>query len=163
MAESGAAGCRYVIWATEKHINSPIFGNDDLEAQEHQRGNIPLHVFKQFVNELTEKQASLVKEGKLASRATQSEEETLIKLQKLQRMETTINVSQRGNAGSPRKLTIDDKAAQDAIRSALSDISKIEGSSAAREKLQGLLDNKEVEWTEKKKLPRKQSMAANVA
>merc|ERR1719164_184887 len=39
---------RYVIWATEKHINSSAFAVADLEAQEHQRSNIPLHAVKDF-------------------------------------------------------------------------------------------------------------------
>ena len=34
----------YVIWATEKHLNSDLFGSDDLEAVEKQRENIPLAV-----------------------------------------------------------------------------------------------------------------------
>jgi hypothetical protein len=35
---------RYVIWATEKHLNSELFGSEDLEAVEHQRENIPVFV-----------------------------------------------------------------------------------------------------------------------
>tara|TARA_B100000795_G_scaffold267709_1_gene253112 strand:+ start:147 stop:1010 length:864 start_codon:yes stop_codon:yes gene_type:complete len=34
----------YVIWATETHLNSELFGSDDLEAVEKQRENIPLAV-----------------------------------------------------------------------------------------------------------------------
>merc|ERR1719378_1613168 len=45
------AHAQYVLWATEKHINSPLFGTEDLEAQEEQRGNIPLHVFHEWLAE----------------------------------------------------------------------------------------------------------------
>ena len=44
---------KYVIWATERYINSPSFGVEDRESDlEEQRQNIPLHVFKQFVDKL---------------------------------------------------------------------------------------------------------------
>lgn len=45
---------RYLIWATEKYINSDAFGAEDRETDlEEQRQNIPLHVFKQFLDGLT--------------------------------------------------------------------------------------------------------------
>lgn len=37
---------RYVIWATEKHINSSAFGTSDLELQEKQRSNVVGHVMR---------------------------------------------------------------------------------------------------------------------
>merc|ERR1719183_718061 len=43
---------RYVIWATEKHINSPAFGSGNLEVQDEQRSNVPLHVFSDFLHRL---------------------------------------------------------------------------------------------------------------
>jgi len=43
---------KYVIWATEKHINSKLFATDDLEAQHEQRGNIPAYVLHQFLDSL---------------------------------------------------------------------------------------------------------------
>ena len=43
---------RYVVWATEKHINSVLFATKDLEAQEHQRSNIPLYVVNQWLDEV---------------------------------------------------------------------------------------------------------------
>jgi hypothetical protein len=44
----------YVIWATERYINSDAFGTDDREDEaEEQRHNVPLHVFKSFVAGLT--------------------------------------------------------------------------------------------------------------
>ena len=46
---------RYVIWATERHINSPAFGSEELELEaQEQRHNIPLYAFKEYVNGLTQ-------------------------------------------------------------------------------------------------------------
>jgi len=44
---------KYVIWATEKYINSQDFGSEDRETElEETRQNIPLHVFREFLDGL---------------------------------------------------------------------------------------------------------------
>ena len=59
----------YVIWATEKHINSPTFGNGDLEANEHQRSNVPAHVFQDFLSRLALGYQIAIESGKIARRS----------------------------------------------------------------------------------------------
>jgi len=46
----------YVIWATEQHVNSELFGADDEHEDEEiaQRHNIPFHVMGEFLGGLTE-------------------------------------------------------------------------------------------------------------
>jgi hypothetical protein len=45
---------RYVIWATQKYVNSDAFGTEDRDSDlEEQRHNIPLHVFRKCIQGLT--------------------------------------------------------------------------------------------------------------
>ena len=39
----------YVLWACERFINSEAFGSGDVERQEEQLANIPLHAFQEFL------------------------------------------------------------------------------------------------------------------
>jgi len=55
----------YVIWATERHMNSPLFGSEDLEAVEKQRENIPLHVMSEFIASLKLEQQKAVLLGRM--------------------------------------------------------------------------------------------------
>merc|ERR1712176_238999 len=77
---------RYVIWATERHINSPVFATEDLEAQEHQRSNIPLLAVKEFITALRVQQEQEIQKRKLVGHATKELE---VNLANLKRMETT--------------------------------------------------------------------------
>uniref|UniRef100_A0A7S0LRG5 Uncharacterized protein n=1 Tax=Coccolithus braarudii TaxID=221442 RepID=A0A7S0LRG5_9EUKA len=141
---------RYVIWATERHINSPIFGTDDLELQEHQRSNIPLHVFKEFLSSLQVSEEKAIKKAKLAGTTTVHMEASLANLERLKRTESVVSVQRRG---SKVKLAINDKEAQEVIRSALEEISRVEGSQATAAALQELLKKSGYEPEEAEKSP----------
>merc|ERR1719201_2753916 len=79
---------RYVIWATEKHMNSPLFGSGKLEEQEEQRGNIPVYAVSDFLRRLALAQRVMIESGKIAAGASTAEAEvTLKKLQRLQETE----------------------------------------------------------------------------
>merc|ERR1719201_1394913 len=79
---------RYVIWATEKHINSPAFGSGNLEVQEEQRGNIPGYAISDFLRRLAVAQKVAIESGKIAAGSSTAEAEvTLKKLQRLQETE----------------------------------------------------------------------------
>merc|ERR1719198_197374 len=65
----------YVIWATEKHINSPAFGSGDLEVQEHQRSNVPVHVFNDFLHRLAIAQQVAIQSGKIIAGGSTEEAE----------------------------------------------------------------------------------------
>ena len=129
----------YVIWATEKHINSELFGTEDLEAQEHQRSNIPLHAAKEWLATLQTQQQEAVKKAKLERRPTLRAEENLKALNRLQRMDTVIQVEHKFDGGL--KVHVDDPAAKAAINAALRDIKKSQGSDAAAGALSSLLRN----------------------
>merc|ERR1719502_1577871 len=79
----------YVLWATEKHINSQLFGTEDLEAQEEQRGNIPLHVFNEW---LVEQQAQKNAADKAAGLDTTAGEANVKALKKLKRNNSVVEV-----------------------------------------------------------------------
>jgi len=145
----------YVIWATEKHINSPLFGSDDLEAVEKQRENIPYHVMTEFLTNLKAEQQKKVLLGRMkledASKtdelkSTQAElaedqnklEETLAKLNALDSKQSKLKMQMssatRGKGRLQRMSTtlhVDDPVANDAIKSAMADLSQTEGGRAA--------------------------------
>jgi hypothetical protein len=123
---------RYVIWATEKHINSPIFGSGDLELQEHQRANIPVHAFKDFVNRLVLGYQVAMETGKIAAGTpTHKAEETLAKLKRLQESKTEAYVStvRKLHRGEKLKrqmtrIEVSNKEDQQALNRALATLSK---------------------------------------
>lgn len=145
----------YVIWATEKHINSSLFGSDDLEAVEKQRENIPLAVMGEFISSLKLEQQKAVLLGRMkledASKtdelkSTQAElaaeqdklEATLAKLNALEskkgRLQMQVSSNVRGKGRLQRMSTtlhVDDPVANDAIKSAMADLSKTEGGRSA--------------------------------
>jgi hypothetical protein len=88
----------YVMWACEKHINGQAFGDEDLmdRAQE-ELACIPLHVFKQFIGNLTEekiKSIETLKKSGASSERIAKAEETLQKLKALEESkQSTISVA----------------------------------------------------------------------
>lgn len=134
----------YVVWATEKHINSPIFGTQDLEAQEHQRSNIPLHVVNNFLADLTNKQEAVVAKAKATGGSSAEQEQTLKKLKRLRRQQTTMYVDNKSGheilSGNVR-VRAEDPSAQKAIESAMRDIHRTEGSASAESTLSNLLNS----------------------
>jgi len=131
---------RYVVWATEKHINSPIFGTEDLEAQEHQRGNIPLHVAQLWIEQLQANQAAALE--KAGANATDAQKESAASLKRLSRRKTSMSVERK--ADGTLKLHFDDPEAKKAVKSALMDIKTIEGNDKAAGALSSLLGKAEV-------------------
>jgi hypothetical protein len=155
---------RYVIWATEKHINSPLFGTDDIEAVEAQRENIPYYVMNEFVKDLRVQQEKAIAENTLKQDAAHKANElksvqdefaaekrqlvaTLAKLRELEAKAATLDgaslevstKSRNAQKGLRRQSTIinlSDQGAKDAIQSALNDIGNSAGGRAA---LDGLL------------------------
>lgn len=78
---------KYVIWATEKYINSDAFGSDcdRHEVLEEQRRNIPKHVFKTFLTNLLRD----VEQTKQESKADVKKQQELSVV--LRRLETIVN------------------------------------------------------------------------
>ena len=151
----------YVIWATEKHINSEVFGTEYLEVQEHQRSNIPLHVAKDWLATLRKDQEKAIEKARLKSNVTADQEATLKALKKLQRRNTVMSIEHK--KGGAVKLHVDDPEAKAAISAALKDIKKIEGVDAAAASLTNLLENPEVEALPDSKLSRRLSQAKSQA
>jgi len=124
----------YVIWATEKYINSAEFGMEDRDDdREVQRQNIPLHVFKQFLESLTHELERSKDKG-----SPQMKTEMEVTLQRLK----TINRDGNDKFPLPRLYTlrsrktnvkhahliIDDKETKDAIQTAMEQIGRSNGS-----------------------------------
>lgn len=139
----------YVIWATEKHINSPAFGSGDLEVQEHQRSNVPKHVFNDFLRRLALAQQVALESGKIvAGGSTQDAEKALKQIKKLQQTETERYVSAVRKTNLKRThshLVVNDPEAQSAVQDALAALSSTkEGQAAAAAALDSLLTHPEV-------------------
>jgi len=134
------AHARYVVWATEKHINSPIFATEDLEAQEHQRSNIPLHVAQQWLAELQGSQEAAL--SKAGASASSQQKESAAALKRLAKRKTSMSIERK--ADGTLKLHVDDPAAKAAITSALKDIKAIEGNDKAAGAMSSLLRQSEV-------------------
>lgn len=139
----------YVIWATEKHINSPAFGVADLEAQEHQRSNIPLHALRDFVERITVAHQIMIESGKLAAGAsTEEAQDTLKKLKKLKANPTAayVNTVKRANLKRHHStVEVDDAEGQKTINSAFASLSKsADGQQAAAEAMAELMRTPEI-------------------
>jgi hypothetical protein len=125
---------QYVIWATEKYVNSSDFGTADREEElEEQRHNIPLHVFKEFIEGLT---VGLERARKQNKGNDKKVDEINVTIQRLQTtLNKTIEENEAGIGKLPRlrtmkshntisrvHLEVDDKETQDAIRTAMQQI-----------------------------------------
>lgn len=128
---------QYVIWATEKHINSAVFGTEDLEANEEHRSNIPLVVAKEWIAALQKAQGEATQKKRLQSKPTQMQQATQKTLKKLTRQDTVIEVRQMPSGAI--KLHASDPEAQAALKAALKDLKDIEGKDAAGDALNNLL------------------------
>lgn len=143
------AHARYVIWATEKHINSPAFGNGNLEMQEHQRSNVPAHVFNDFLQRLQLAQQVALESGKIvAGGSTEDAQKTLKQIKKLQARPTEryVNAVRKSNLKRTQSnLEITDPEAKFVVESALSSLSSTkEGQVAAAAALNDLLKHPDV-------------------
>lgn len=135
---------RYVIWATEKYINSDSFGAEDSETDlEEQRQNIPLHVFKQFLEGLTDE---LEKAKHAPNKTAQQKKDIEVTLRRLKTISDVHVVTQKGTqleepVNLPRMRTlrshktkvtkavliIDDKETKDTIKTAMEQIGSSSG------------------------------------
>lgn len=92
---------KYVIWATEKYVNSDAFGSEELEGErEEQRHNIPLHVFKGFLVGLTRDIEQAKLDVKPDSRKHEELEATI------RRLNTLSTNMETGKTALPRLRTL---------------------------------------------------------
>jgi len=127
---------KYVIWATEKYINSDEFGSEDCdESLEEQRHNIPLHVFKGFLAGLT-RDVERTKLDRISDAKKQEElEETLVQLSKISSDmdEKKLNLPRLQTLRSAKtnvtrvNLMIDDQETKDTIKAAMKQIGSSSG------------------------------------
>jgi len=90
----------YVLWACEKFINGDAFGTEDLDRQQEQMANMPLHVFKEFLAKVRAKEEKalehLLIQAEPDSSAIAKTESTIHKLNMLSlRNTSTIKVAKR--------------------------------------------------------------------
>lgn len=123
---------RYVIWATERYVNSSEFGAEDGERAEEFRQNIPLREFELFIDGLT-RQVEGAKKG--ADEQTKKElEVTLQRLQTVSGMEHSkirprlMTLKSHKTHLESVHLMVNDKEAKDTIQTAMEQI----GSSAGK-------------------------------
>lgn len=142
---------RYVIWATEKHVNSELFGaesDEGQEAEEEQRAIIPLFVFKRFVHDMTEevKKAQVHASKKGDTDAEKKHDETLKKLKEIADNDDHSTAVKMSGTGKKQKLQleIEDKETAAAILEALRSTNVSAGSLRAKEALNTLLTHPEV-------------------
>lgn len=135
---------KYVIWATQKYINSDDFGTEDHEDQlEEQRQNIPLHVFKSFLVGLT-RDAERIKRDPRTDETKKSQLEVTI--QRLNTLSKSLDEDAVGEENGSNKiiprlrtlkshrsnvahvhLMMDDAEAKDTIRTAVEQIGSSSG------------------------------------
>jgi hypothetical protein len=126
---------RYVIWATEKYVNSDAFGMEDRESDlEEQRQNIPLHVFKHFVDRLT-LELEKAKEGGASS--PQEKLDIEVTLQQLKTISSAkdenkplsrmLTLRSRKTSLTRAHLIIDDKETKETIKTAMEQLASSSG------------------------------------
>lgn len=124
----------YVLWACKRYINGDAFGTEDIDRQQEEMANIPLHVWREFIAKLrTEKEKSLEAQRKDPQQNRDAIAESEASLEMLrtlsQRQESTISVAKRPLARSvtkarrddPVKLIVGDTQTQEALQTALKD------------------------------------------
>jgi len=139
---------QYVIWATERHINSSLFGSEDLDAVEEQRSNIPAMAFKEFVASLQKSEEEALAQAQAKHEDTAALEKNLAKLKQMQtgRVPSGLQVATKKTRlkRTSSRLEMDDPEAQAALSQALSVVSKMEGGKTAQAALQEMLKKAEV-------------------
>lgn len=123
---------RYVLWACEKFINGKSFGTEDIDKQQEELANIPLHVYREFFAKLHRE-----KEKQIESRSNDpsvnpeelgKEKADLEKLKLLSEQDqSSIAVAKRpmpasfGASNRSVKIIVKDPATQEALESAMKD------------------------------------------
>jgi len=139
----------YVIWATERHINSELFGSEDLEAVEHQRSNIPLVAFNEFMTKLKGQQEEVIKDLKSKKMDTTKAEANLRRLKSIKTGDVSIATTQQKRLKrTVSKISVEDPEAQAAIKQALGAVAKMEGGEAAQKALRNMLEAAQAEGTQ---------------
>lgn len=127
---------KYVIWATEKYINSDEFGSEDSdESLEEQRHNIPLHVFKGFLAGLTRDVERMKLERFSDIEKYKGLDKTLAELSKISSAmdEKKLNLPRLHTIRSAKTnftrvhLLIDDQQTKDTIKTAMKQIGSSSG------------------------------------
>lgn len=118
---------RYVIWATERYVNSPEFGSEDGERAEELRQNIPLHEFQLFVNGLT-RQVEAAKQNADDEEQKKKLEVTLQRLQTVYDMDhdkvkpRLLNLKSHKTHIESVHLMVDDKETKETLQTAMEQI-----------------------------------------
>lgn len=124
----------YVIWATKNYVNSEAFGTEDRDTDlEEQRQNIPMHVFKRFIEGLT-KEVEKAKSGSKADSKKHAElEVTLRRLKTISSMDHTTALPRLRTLRSRKTnvahvhLVVDDDETKHTIRKAMQQIGSSKG------------------------------------
>lgn len=125
---------QYVIWATKRYVNSAAFGSEDLDDDaEVIRQNVPLHVFKEFLEGLTREVEKARDEQEPQSKSAQEHEETIKQLQTISSKNygTTLphfrTIRRRSTNLTKLQLVVDDEETQKAIKSAMAQVGDAKG------------------------------------
>jgi hypothetical protein len=124
---------RYVFWATKKYVNSEAFGSDDMDTErEEQRQNVPLHVFKEFIADLTREVEKAKTDPAVDAKKQQELEVTVQRLKTLSVMDHEASMPQLRTLKSRKtvsrvQLVVDDKETTETIRTAMKQIGSAKG------------------------------------
>lgn len=122
---------RYVIWATERYVNNPAFGHEDRGDQaEMLRHNVPLHVFNEFIADLTTQIEKVKSDSKGDVKKQRELEVTLQRLNTISRMDPDAirprirTLKTRKSVVAHSHLVVDDAETKDTIRTAMNQIAR---------------------------------------
>merc|ERR1711988_1289226 len=129
---------RYLIWASEKHVNSPAFSSKSeaaLEEKEAMRKNIPAHVFNEFISQLEADIKSTLGGSSISAEKREQVEKVLVDIQKakLKKHTTSIDVKHLKQHNSQNdtqmlQLIIDNKEVRDSVKAGMDVLAKNEKS-----------------------------------
>ena len=124
----------YVIWATKRYVNSDAFGSEDRASEaEELRQNIPLHVFADFLQNLTREVENAQEEAGISSKKHAELEVTLQRLKTISKMDhkdskPRLRAMRSHNTKVAHvQLVVGDKETKDAIRTAMKQIGDSKG------------------------------------
>lgn len=121
-----AAHSYYVIWATQRYVNSPEFGAEDGDRAEEFRQNIPMHEFQLFIDGLSRQVESAKKDADV-----EKQKELEVTLQRLQTVSGMDQAKLKPRLMTLRShkthvesvhLMVDDKETKETIQMAMEQI-----------------------------------------
>ena len=135
---------RYVIWATQRYVTSPDFGNEDrTDEAEELRQNIPLHEFNVFVDGLSKQiETALASPDNASEEKQQALKSTLQRLDTVRKMDQSeikpslVTLRSRKSHISSVHLHVNDQETKEALQQAMEQIGSNKSAGGRQEPVQ---------------------------